>query len=421
MPRHARPLALAIAAALAAAAPGRGAPAPIDAYAGPTVASGRVLGLAGAYVGVGEGLAGAAVNPASVAERNRLLERPWDVDGVLTWYLPAANELAQLDFANDGAADGRLTGAGDLLAGVGGQAGRLGAGVLVRAWAITADRAPFASAGVGTTEVSVVAGWSALRDALVVGAALDVAHGSVQVTPPGAPDRELEYEARILRLGALYQPRGEPWRVGAALDPGGRATPLGDRSTFPVATPDAFVFPWTFSIGGSMWIGPNARRYNEPSPFALAQHPEWGDGPEWEPSSRLPVLVTVQLDLVGPAHGETLDSALGLAAVASGRHPSVVPRAGVEWEPSRRTFRARAGTYLEPSRTGVGARGHGTFGLELRIPFWPWDLQLALGGDVAPRFRNVALSIGLWSDRGPAPPLPAGPAPDAPIDDLDAR
>ena len=407
---------IAVAAALAAAVPGGGSAATLDAYGGPALESGRVLGLAGAYVGVGEGLAGASVNPASVAVRNRHLERPWDVDGVLTWYLPAANELGQLDFTNDGVVDGRLTGAGNLLAGVGGQAGRLGAGVVVRAWGITAQRPPFASSGVSTTDVSLSVGWSSLRDALVVGAALTAAFGAVDVTPPGASASRLDYEARMLRLGALYQPRGEPWRLGVALDTGARASPRADRSAFPVATPDAFVFPWTLSVGASAWLGPNARRYNEPSPFALAQHTDWGEGPEWEPSTRLPVLVTAQLDLVGPARGETLDSALGLGAMASGVRPSVVPRAGVEWELSPRQLRARAGTYLEPSRTGAGPRGHGTFGLELRIPFWPWDLQLAVGGDVAPRFRNVALSIGFWSELGPAPPprldVPA-PEPDS--------
>jgi hypothetical protein len=74
-------------------------------------------------------------------------------------------------------------------------------------------------------------------------------------------------------------------------------------------------------------------------------------------------------------------------------------------------LRVRGGAYLEPSRTGAGYRLHGTFGLEVRVPCWPWDLQVALAADAARMYTNASFSVGFWSDLGPAR---AGLAPPAP-------
>jgi hypothetical protein len=63
----------------------------------------------------------------------------------------------------------------------------------------------------------------------------------------------------------------------------------------------------------------------------------------------------------------------------------------------------RAGSYLQPARGGQQERLHGTFGIEARIPFWPIDLSIGLGGDAAEGFRNVGLSLGFWGDVGPLP------------------
>jgi hypothetical protein len=103
-------------------------------------------------------------------------------------------------------------------------------------------------------------------------------------------------------------------------------------------------------------------------------------------------------------------SALGAAAAArtSGARASVVPRAGAEWECWPDRLRVRAGSYLEPSRTGAGARAHGTFGAEVRLRAFSWDLQVALSGDAARRYRNVGLSLWFWDRLGAI--APAGSA-----------
>lgn len=398
--------ALALALAAASAAPqGFDGTQPLDAYTGLVLSEGRIIGLGGAVVGVAEGPAAARFNPAAVAQRYRHLDRSWDLSGVLTWFLPSVTDLGGQDLGNDGQRDGRLEGAGNLQLGFGAQAGRFGVGALLRLYGVSAPTAQ-GTATVGTTDIALSAGWSALRDAIVVGASLAAPHGLFRFTPEGGVAQDIDYQRRTLRAGVLLRPRGRPFRVGFSFETAGEAEPTGDRGQVAVTTPSTFLFPWVISAGASAWIGPNARRYNEPSPFALAMHPDWGEGPPLEPG-HAPVLVTAQLDLVGPTPGAlALESALfpGAPALPSGREPSLVPRAGVEWEARPRSIRVRAGSYLEPSRSGSSPRLHGCFGAEVRVPFWPWDLQASFGGDVAREYTNVGLSIGFWSELGPVPP-----------------
>jgi hypothetical protein len=403
-----RPLlaaALALLPLAASGAPYDGTQA-FDAYTGLVVASGRVIGLGGAYVGLGEGVMGAPVNPASVAQRDRHNPDTWDLDGYITWFLPQPEELSDLDLSNDGVEDAQLSGSGIFLLGGSGQVGRLGGGVVGQIWAVSEADPGGDTVTVGKIDLSLALGWSGWRDSVVVGGSVSSNIGSVSYQAPDGTEQAISYQAGAIRLGALWRPRGQFFRLGAAWNPGGRAEPSGDRAALPVTTPAAFVFPWVLSVGGSAWIGPNARRYNEPPPIALDRHPEWGPGPALVASSRMPVLVSLQVDVAGPTPGAvSIESALvGGEAQLSGERTSFAVKGGVEWEAWPRWMRLRAGGYLEPSRTGAGPRPHATFGFEVRIPFWPWDLQIGATGDVASLYQNVSLSLGFWGDYGPLPP-----------------
>jgi hypothetical protein len=404
--RRKRPLRL---AALVLALPGLAAAQAfdgsqsIDAASAVATGSGRVVGLGGAYAGVAEGMGGANVNPASVAHRRRDLRRGWDVDGTLSGFVLDARQ----DLDNDGRTRAGLAGRRHLELGGGLQLGRWGFGVLLRSWLASGARTAEGSAGIETSGVAFPVGCSALHDALVLGASVTAANGAViQYRPDGGEARRLEYGSTTLRMGALARPRGWPVRLGGFFEPAARARAKGDATAFPATTPRSFTFPWTAGLGASAWVGPNAARYNEPSLRELERSPELGDGPAYEPGAPAPVLLTAQLDVTGPAeHAVTVASALAdpAQARASGRHPSLTPRAGVEWE-AVRWLRARGGWYLEASRSGATPRPHGTFGGEVRIPAWPWDLRLGLAGDLAARYRNVGLSLGLWGQLGPVPP-----------------
>ncbi|MFT3915064.1 MAG: hypothetical protein QM704_13370 [Anaeromyxobacteraceae bacterium] len=414
-----RPLAAALALApspsLAQAFDGTQA---LDAFTGPAATEGRIIGLGGAVVGLGEGVGAAMFNPAAVAHRRRDLDRGWDLGGTLTYYLPIARDLGHTDLGNDGRADTALEAEQNAQLGGMVQVGRFGFGVVATVWQAAVRRGGGDAVQVATSDVSFMAGWAFLRDELILGAASTVGAGEVKWFGPGVPLTatvpSVRYEGPRLRFGALVRPRGEPWRFGLAWDPGAIAEVRGDRALVPVQTPASFRFPWTLSFGGALWLGPNARHLNEP-PVKVA-HPEgWGPAPAYEPSRHPPVLVTAQLDLVGPSpDAVTIESALfpDRPAVRSGVQGSIVPRVGVEWEAWRRWIRGRAGSYLEPSRSGAGPRLHGAGGFEVRIPCWPWDLQAGAYADVARLYRNVTVSLGFWNETAPLPPAGAGaPAP----------
>jgi hypothetical protein len=384
----------------------------VDGYSGLVVGSGRVVGLAGAYAGVAEGLGGTFINPASVAHRRRRLSSAWDLDG--TFSASVVNTHQDLD--NDGASDRALTGYEHVEVGLGLQWRRLGGGILVRSWNSRGPSSDAGAAGIETGEVTFAGGYSGWGDALVLGGSFTVSSGAiVQYRPNGREQRRLTYSVQQFGLGALWRPRGQPLRVGLGFASGGRAPPRqGDPAAFGGPIPYRFDFPWIVSLGASAWLGRNAHLYNEPALYELATHPEAVRDAAYDATAMSPILVAAQLDVVGPAQGDavTFASALvpGAPARRSGRHASVVPRAGAEWEAWPRWMRIRAGGYLEPSRTGRGPRSHGTFGAEARIPFWPWPLQLGFSGDVAERYTNVGVSLGLWSERGPVRPMGQGEA-----------
>jgi hypothetical protein len=87
-----------------------------------------------------------------------------------------------------------------------------------------------------------------------------------------------------------------------------------------------------------------------------------------------------------------------------GRFVTVTPRFGVESEPVIDWVRARAGTYIEPSRfSGGTARDHFTAGADFKLfPFDVWGLldnttwRASFAVDAAPRYFNWGIGVGLW-------------------------
>ena len=87
-----------------------------------------------------------------------------------------------------------------------------------------------------------------------------------------------------------------------------------------------------------------------------------------------------------------------------GQALTVSPRLGAETEIVPHWVKARAGTYVEPSRFEDGyPRAHYTAGLDFRLfVFNPFGLfskapmRLRLVGDVAPRYQNFGFALGTW-------------------------
>lgn len=117
--------------------------------------------------------------------------------------------------------------------------------------------------------------------------------------------------------------------------------------------------------------------------------------------------ITVLGDLLvtGPSENAvSLESFFSQVDKRSGERMTLTPRLGIEGEPVPDYLQTRIGTYIEPSRyAGRAARQHFTFGFDIRLGAWTmfglapnqiWRVSGAV--DLAPRYRNMGLSIGGW-------------------------
>lgn len=82
---------------------------------------------------------------------------------------------------------------------------------------------------------------------------------------------------------------------------------------------------------------------------------------------------------------------------------TVSPRLGLEGEPVINWVKLRLGTYLEPSLFDGSARQHFTFGGDLKLFSWnffgildPTTWQISFATDLAPRYSNWGISLGVW-------------------------
>ncbi|MBI2896643.1 MAG: hypothetical protein HYY06_24005 [Deltaproteobacteria bacterium] len=117
------------------------------------------------------------------------------------------------------------------------------------------------------------------------------------------------------------------------------------------------------------------------------------------------LLLSADLALTGPVEGGVgIESFVQQVERRSGNTLSVTPRLGLEGEVWPDRLRLRGGSYLEPSRfDDQGSRPHGTFGLDLRLFYTTlWDVFARFGVrasgviDVAPRYLQLAVSVGIW-------------------------
>jgi hypothetical protein len=125
----------------------------------------------------------------------------------------------------------------------------------------------------------------------------------------------------------------------------------------------------------------------------------------YENLSRRYLLLSAETIFVGPTeNGVGMESFLSSSEHASGRDVTVGFRAGIEGEPIAHWLQMRAGTYFEPSRfEGVPYRVHGTLGADVRLVSWDlfglleeFTLRAGASADVAERYLNVGVGIGLW-------------------------
>ncbi len=447
----------------------------IDVVVGPVLASGRVIGMGGAYSAIADGFDGYAVNSAAPAVRQPWSESfaEYDVDFGVT--LPGA--FSTVDFENRGDTHGFNYGGGVFATlGVNAQLGAWGFGV-------ESDAQRFAITGSGTGSgtgseagngASYAAGLFKAR-ALVARQFLDgdlvVGAGARYVAffvTDGANRTLATISGFAPEAGLLYRPEGQPFRLGATY----RAEVRGSAAADGAATAGGLVLPgyahqpWEVDLGFALSAGkrPLNVRWSNPHdedarlraeivaarerraaearqrlaaasaserPLVLAESESEEarlraredaqiegldrfvrerQRARYRAMSRECVLLSLGVLWTGPTDdGVSLSSFFEQVAARSGRVSTLSLRAGIETEVVPGWIRSRVGTYVEPSRFTETAdfrafRQHLTAGFDARLFAWtafgllPDDSVFRLSGviDVAPRWSNWGLSIGLW-------------------------
>jgi len=408
----------------------------IDLVIGPVLGSGRIIGLAGAYTALGDGVEGAARNPTGYAGRT-LYDLDWFEWDITVDLMPRA--IRNSDF--DGNGESGFSYADFVFITLGGSLRFGGFGLGLVADFQSYDLGDEADLTLQQTHFGVAYGF--WEGQLTIGAGARTA--SLAITAEGSGEPLVEMFGAGPELGATLGLEGQPFRVGLAL----RTHVESEAVDVPVAAgfelPDHVRLPWELQVGLAWQLGPRPlnRRFVNPNEERAAlwrqarqdrarrialqleheqldQRLRWAQGtlppdrahlqndrprdrdfwreeearnanlePEIEVElatrlaererevrgfSRRYLLISTELFLIGPIDdGVGLESFLQQRRQTSGEYVSFGVRAGVEGEPIAGYVKMRAGTYLEPSRfAGVGYRVHGTLGTEIRL--FSWDL-----------------------------------------------
>lgn len=397
-----RLLPVGLAVALGAPASAQEFPAPsdrdytIDLYQGAALGSVRIIGMGGTAMATAEGSAGAIANPASPAVRPATSHDTWDWD----WHLDSLSPQLGSDFDNNGIVSDDASFAPAVTAGLVGQ---------YKNWALAIVSNGLISrrttAGNGTETSLLVTRFflarSILRDQLVLGGGVRGGQLTVDVDAPmsdAGSIRVLDASGASLEAGVVWKPSDQSYRVGVKAGlPVASGKPvhkceLLEQGCEERVLPGRVVVPWEAALGF-------AARH---APTAWNRHvkDEWRDEPSltWA----VDVLWTGKVE-----NGYGLEAFSQNQLQPSGRKHAVSVRGGLEyeWVPGR--LRVRSGSYYEPTRfkdpsgRHIPGRLHLTIGFDVRVwsfELWndPYRVRLSLTGDVAERYGNGGLSIGLW-------------------------
>lgn len=375
----------------------------------PLVTSARLLGLAGASVGLAENSESIPFNYATVAHRTPKRARGFDFDlnaSVLFSPFPGmrdvdnettpAETIAPIDSQFGGLIQFKRFGIG--------VSGRLAR----RDVCVVQPCGPNEKLSGSASQWAVVFGFNVWRDQLVFGAGLYIAAASFEFG-----GRAFSYRGYNLGGGVLFRPAFLPFRIGLH----GVSETNGVPVDFDLATTPAIqgrpvfekvVSPAHISLGASARFGAGNWRFNRLSGSAMKELPEdfnAADVPhDLDPDDPRPpgrVLISFQLDLVFPVKNATTLSPFldpNLPRLGIGERFSVVPRLGSEVEAIDHRLRLRLGGYLEPAfLEGASLRPHLTFGTELFLFTLLMDWSVSVSMDVSARYLSMSFGIGWWS------------------------
>ena len=380
---HLVSLALVASIAVSARAQELADPVRLDLVRGPVITSSRIMGLGGAFVGVGEGIDGIFRNPAALANRGPGETSFFAADFTLDWMFVQGGALdwdadtrpLSDDFEFQALNLGLVT-----------QWGPLGLGVLATLYGWSGD-------GVSIQHVDVLlgAGWAFADGEVIVGAGATVATLGIttQSIDSPTPTESTDLSGAGGDFGVLWRPRNSTWRFGARLRTQSRMVDTPSPDSDDSATTELVgISPWQIAIGWSSYFSAEpGRRYNPALRAKLR-----------EPRDRRYLLISSEIVLIGASRGRSLESLVGDRPTPSGEHLSVALHIGAEGEVMHDLVRARVGAYLEPVRVAGhhDVRPHLTGGLEVHLFDLLFDWKANFAFDVAPGWENVTLGVGLW-------------------------
>jgi len=353
----------------------------IDLYDGVAIGNTDMIGMGGAGTAVVLGTAGVLLNPSAIAVRPTTDRAPWSLD----YHFDLLSSKYSSDYDNNG----QVASGGAVLAtgGIGGRYHDWGAAITG-----TAQLAPVAGASPALTAQVLrvrfaVATWLPGLD-LAVGGGVQSAMFQLD-SDDGVTQFSISGLGAI--AGATWLPHGESFRIGVGLDgPIDGGSVEVDACDPPGCNidllPSHVRAPWRMALGGAIRWARTPWNQTVATPYRDEQS----------------LVVAADVVVTGAtSRGYGLE-AFGMQELQrSGRHAVFGVRVGVAGEVLPGRLRLRAGSYWEPGRfDDVSGRLHGTFGVDLRVlAFHLWGPRrgrISITSDIASRYRNAALSIGLW-------------------------
>lgn len=415
----------------------------IDLFTGPVLGAGRIVGMAGAYTAIATGIDGAMFNPAGYAERHEA-EIDW-----YEWELTGGISLGGLfhrnDFDNNGHNELSSVDALMLSGGMRLQFGDVGGGATIVLQNYTLSNGGRAYADVTFMNLRAGAAYSFFDGGLITG--VSVRNVIIDISESESSQSLVNFSGLGAEVGALIRPAGARYRVGAAVRTPVDSRPQTDaavevvdgvRTAGGLVLPARVHVPWELAVGFAYQFG--ERRSNVPwrNTSALRRQlrrqiadgtyvpPDPHGGPPYPPLSehnpraalrtaiendreaerrylraqpRRYVLLSAEILLFGPTRkGQGVSAFLRQAPERSGARISYGARVGLESEVLQNRLKLRGGSYLEPSRYERHYyRPHVTAGMDVRLfDAWRWSVRGTATVDVAPRYYDWGLSVGLW-------------------------